>query len=77
MVLQAACSVSGLQNAGVMWAEEFAAFLLRFGFAQSIVDRRLFYLHDSTGLLLMVGTSVSVCKLVVHSETMAAAFNEA
>ena len=57
VVLQVVGNVPGLQNAGVMKAEEFTAFLLRFGFAQSIVDRRLFYLHDKSGLLPMAGTS--------------------
>ena len=51
--------------------------ILGFGFTQSIVDRRLFYLHDKSGLLLMVGTFVGDCRLVVQSETIAAAFNEA
>ena len=41
-----------------MWAEESTDFLLRFGFTQSAVDRRLFYLHDKSGLLLMAGTFV-------------------
>ena len=41
------------------------------------MDRRLFYLHDATGLLLLVGTFVDDCKLVVQSEAMAAAFNKA
>ena len=77
VLLQIAGNVPGLQNAGVMWAEEFTAFLLGFEFTQSIVDRRLFYLHDETGLLLMAGTFVDDCKLVVQSEAMAAAFNEA
>ena len=67
----------GLQNAGVMWAEEFTAFLLGFGFTQSIVDRRLFYLDDKSGLLLMAGTFVDDFTLVVQSEAMAAALNEA
>ena len=39
------------------------------------MDRRLFYLQDKSGLLLVVGTFVQDCKLVVYSETMAAAFN--
>ena len=56
MVLQFFVNVRGLQNAGVMWAEEFR---FGFGFAQSIVDRRLFYLHNRPGLLRMVGTFVS------------------
>ena len=41
--LQIAGNVPGLRIAGVMWAEEPTAFLLGFGSAQSIVDRRLFY----------------------------------
>ena len=75
MLLQISGNVPGLQNAGVMWAQEFTAFLLGFGFTQPIVDRRLFYLHDAEELLLMVGTFVDDCKLVVQNETMAAAFN--
>ena len=75
MLLQIASNVPGLQIAGVMCTEEFAAFLLGFGFTQPIVDRRLFYLHDAEELLLMVGTFVDDCKLVVQNETMAAAFN--
>ena len=42
MLLHIVGNVPGLQNAGVMWAEEFTAFLLGFAFTQSIVDRRLF-----------------------------------
>mmetsp|Transcript_4068 Transcript_4068/g.9683 ORF Transcript_4068/g.9683 Transcript_4068/m.9683 type:complete len:381 (-) Transcript_4068:53-1195(-) len=76
MILQVVGSVPGLQNAGVIWAEESTAFLLGFGLTQSIVDRRLFYLHGKSGLLLVVGTSVDDCKLV-QPETMAAAFNGA
>ena len=71
MLLQVAGNVPGLQNAGVTWAEESIAFLLGFGFKQSIVDRRLFYLHDKSGPMLMAGTFVDDCKLVVQSETMA------
>ena len=59
-----------------MWAEELTAFLLGFGFTQSVVNQRLFYLQDKSGLLLMVGTFVGDCKLVVQSGTMAAAFNK-
>ena len=77
MALQVAGNVMELQNTGVMWAEEFTAFILEFRFTQSIVDRRLFYLPNKAGLLLMVGTSVGVCKLVVQSGAMAAAFNKA
>ena len=65
MLLQIAGNVQGLQNAGVMWAEELTSFLLGFGFTQSTADRRLFYLKDKTGLLLMAGTFVSDFKLVV------------
>ena len=77
MVLQVVGNVPGLQSAGVMWTEEFTAFLLGFGLTKSIVDRRLFYLHEKLGLLLMLGTFVVDCKLAVQSETMAAAFNKA
>ena len=77
MLFQIAGNVPGLQNAGVMWAEEFTAFLLGFGFTQSAVDRRLFYLHDKTEFIFMAGTFADDCKLVVQSEAMAAAFNEA
>ena len=76
MVLHITGNVPGLQNAGVMWAEEFTAFLLGFGFAKFIADRRLFYLHDKPRLLVMAGTFVDDFKLVVQSETKAAAFNE-
>ena len=77
MIPQVVGNVPGLQNAGVMWAGEFTAFFLEFGFTQSIVDRRLFYLHDRAGLLLMVGTFVDDCKAVVQFEAMAVAFNNA
>jgi len=60
-----------------MWAGEFTAFPLGFGSTQSIGDLRLFYLHDKSGLLFMVGTSVDVYKLVVQSERTVAAFNRA
>ena len=40
------------------------------------MDRRLFYLHDKPGLLLMAGTFVGDCKPVVP-ETTATAFNKA
>ena len=46
MVLRIDRNMPGLQKAGVMLAEEFTAFLLGFGFTQSIVDRHLFYLQD-------------------------------
>ena len=46
MALPVVGNVPELQNTGVMWAEEFTAPFLWFGFAQSIVDRRLFYLHE-------------------------------
>ena len=42
MILQIVGNLPGLQNAGVIWAEEFTSFLLGFGFKQSNVDRRLF-----------------------------------
>ena len=77
MVLQIAGIAPGLQNAGVMWAEEFTAFLLGFGFTQSIVDRHLFYLYDNSGLLVMAGTFVDDFKLVVQYGAMAAAVDEA
>ena len=60
----------------MMWAGEFTAFLLGFGFTQSVVDGRLFYVHGKLGLVLMVGTFVEDSKLVVLSETMAAALSE-
>ena len=75
MALRIVGNVSGLQNAGVMWAEEYPAFLLGFWFTQFIMDRRQFYLHVKSGLLLMAGTFVDNYKLVVQFETMAAAFN--
>ena len=77
MLLQVVGNVPGLQNAGVIWAEEFTAVLLGFGFTQSIVDRHLFYLHGETGLLPMAGTFVDDCKLVVQSQAMAAVFEAA
>ena len=58
MILQVASNVPGMQNASVVWVKKFTAFRLEFGFTQSIVDRRLFNLHDKAGLLLMMGTSV-------------------
>ena len=66
MILKIVGNVSGLQNAGAMWAEEFTGFLLDFGFTQPITDRRLFHLTDKDGLLLIVGTSVDDCKVVVR-----------
>ena len=77
MVLQIVSNVPGLQDTGVVWPGEFAAFLLGFWFTQSIVDRRLFYFHDKSGPLLMMGTFVVDCKLVVQSGTIAAAFHKA
>ena len=77
MVLQVIGNVLGLQNTSVMWAEEFTSFLLGIGLTQSIVDRRLFYRHNKSGLLLMAGTFVDDLKLVVQSETKAAAFTKA
>ena len=77
MFLKVVGNVPGLQNACVMWAGDLTAFLLEFGFAQSTVDRRLFYLHDKAGLLLMVSTFVDDCKPVVQSGTVTAAFNKA
>ena len=67
MLLQVAGNVPGLQDADVMWAKEPTAFLLGFGFKQSIVDRRLFYLHGKMGIQLMAGTFVDDYKLVVQS----------
>ena len=58
-------------------AEEFTSFLLEFGLEKSILARRLFYLRDQAGLLLMVGKFVGDCQLVVQSGAMAAAFNKA
>ena len=58
MALQFFGNVPGLQNAGVIWAEMSTKILLGFGFAQSILDRRLFYLHDKPGFLLIAGTFV-------------------
>ena len=77
LIHQIVSNVPGLQNAGVMWAEEFTAFLLGFGFTQSTVDRRLFYLHGKVGFLVMAGTFVDDYKPVVPSGAMAAAFNGA
>ena len=69
--------VPGLQNAEAMWAEELTGFLFDFGFTQSITDRRLFHLTDEDGLLLIVGTFVGDCKVVVQSESKAAEFKKA
>ena len=60
-----------------MWAEEFTGFLLDFGFTQSITGRRLFHLTDENGLLLVVGTFVDDCQVVVQSESKAAEFTKA
>ena len=49
MLFQIAGNVPGLQNAGVMWAEEFTAFLLGFGFTQSIADRLC---HEHLGAMM-------------------------
>ena len=77
MLLQIVGNVPGLQNAGVMWAEELTAFLLGFEFTQSIVDRRLFYLHDEKGSCswpaLLWTTASSWC----IPRRRSAAFNEA
>ena len=72
MALQIVGNVPGLQDAGVVLAEEFTGFLLDFGFTQSITDRRLFLLTDDDGNILIVGTFVADCKAVVQSETKAA-----
>ena len=77
MILQIVGNVPGLQNAGAMWAEEFTGFLLDFGFTQSITDRRLFHLTDEGGRLLIVGTFVDDCKVVIQSESKAAEFTKA
>ena len=77
MALQMAGNVPGLQNTGVMLTEECTVLLLRSGFTQSTANRRLFYLHGKSGILLMADTSVDDCMLVVQSGTMAAAFNKA
>jgi len=77
MILQIVGNVPGLQNAGAMWAEEFTGFLLDFGFTQSITDRRLFHLADEGGRLLIVGTFVDDCKVVIQSESKAAEFTKA
>lgn len=77
MVLQIPGNAPGLQSASAMCAEKSAAFLLGFGFTQCTVDRRVFYPHDKSGLLLMAGTFVDEYRPVVQSGTMAAAFNKA
>jgi len=46
-------------------------------FINSIADRRLFFLADEGGLLLIAGTFVDDFKGVVHSETKAIEFNKA
>ena len=75
MALRVVGNAPGLQNAGVMWAEEFTRFLKKTGFAQSILDRRLFFTSDEKGLALLLETSVGDCKLVVQSGALAAKFN--
>ena len=70
-------NVPGLLNAGVTRDEESTGFLLYFGFAQSITDRRLFFLTNEDGLLLIAGTFVGDCKAALQSETIAAEFSKA
>ena len=65
MVLQIVGNVPGLQNAGVMWAEEITGFLLDLGFIQSTTDRRLFHLIDEDGLVLIAGSFVIDGKVLV------------
>ena len=76
MVVQIWINVPGLQNAGVMWAGDFTGSLLALSFIDSITDRRLFFLADEGGLLLIAGTFVDDFKGVVHSETKAIEFNK-
>ena len=58
MALRVVGNVTGMQNAGVMWAEEFTRFLKGFGFTQSVVDRRLFFMFDEEGRALLLGAFV-------------------
>ena len=64
----------GLQNAGLMWAEVFTRFVKGFGFTQSIVDWRLFYMFDEEDRALQLGTPD--CKFVVQSGPLVARFSE-
>ena len=66
IILKVVGDVPGLQNAGVMWAEEFTRFLTKFGFAQSIVGRRLFFMYNEEGQALLLESPVDDYKLVVQ-----------
>ena len=74
MVFRIDGNLPGRQEAGAIFSRRYTEFLLEFGFTQSVVDRRVFFLFDPERLLLCVGVFVDDNKVLIESEVMAAAF---
>lgn len=65
-------NLSGRHEAGDTFSRRYRAFLLKFGFAQSVVDRHVFFVFDPGRLLRCVGVFVDDNMALIGSWFMAA-----